>query len=216
MRACVVFRGENFRTHRGRTSALDHIANWKKTIFDVIDCDVVFITYPSNILDELVEKLSPVYVCVEGYNSQETNASAAIDWMSQNKNNYDRFVLLRFDIMYHKKITDWPYWNNKGIILVNKDVHYPTARLYADIVFVIDKEWVDQFKDAFVARGKQKCCLHHIGKYLEEMDVPFLLMYQDYYHMTNHPLHSLCPTEPEPDPDQDYLGEKVLDVSQWN
>lgn len=216
MRTCIVLRGENLRNHRGLTSALDYIDNWRKTIFDVIECDIVFITYPSIILDELIEKLSPIYIRIEGYNSQETNANAAINWISQNKNNYDRFVLLRFDIMYRKKITDWPCWNNHGIILVNKDVHYPTMRFYADIVFIIDKEWVDHFKDAFVAKGKHTCCLHHIGKYLEEMNVPMYLMYQDYYHMTNHPLHSLCPTEPEPNLDEQYDGEKILDVSQWN
>jgi hypothetical protein len=180
---------------------------------DVIDCDVVFITYPSNILGELVEKLQPVHVCTHGYHSQETNANAAIQWMVDNQDRYDRFVLLRFDVMYRKKITDWPHWDKKGITLVNRDAHYPTARLYADIVFVVDAGWAKAFQNAFLTHPR--VCLHHIGRNLETVE-GFRLMHNGYYHMTTHPLHAIHPIEPEPNLEEDYPGMEILDVSPWN
>lgn len=217
MRMCVVFRGENLRQRRGLTSALECIDNWKEAILDVIPCDVVFFTYPSEILEELIARLSPIHVCTSGYDSQESNALAAINWMTENQDQYDRFVLLRFDIMYRKRITEWPHWDTKGIILVNRDVHYPILQLYADIVFIIDCKWTTHFKDAFVGETKYKCSLHHIGKYLENMsDVPFHLMYQKYYHMMKHPLHALHPLEHRPNLDDDYEGEEIIDISPWN
>ena len=217
MRVCVVFRGENLRHKWGRSSALECVANWKETIFDVIDCDVAFFTYSSEILEELIDKLHPVHVCTSGYDSQDTNVQAALHWMTKNQHQYDRFVLLRFDFMYRKRITEWPHWDNKGILLVNKDVHYPTLQLYADIVFIVDSPWLTDFKEAFIAHGKYRCFLHHIGKYLELLPhCPLHLMYPGYYHMTTHPLHSLLPIEPKPDLNKQYNGEKILDVSPWN
>lgn len=194
MRTCIVFRGENLRHKRGLTSALECLDNWKETILDVIDCDVAFFTYPSEILDELIEKMSPVHVCTSGYNCQDTNVLAAVNWMIQNYDQYDRFVLLRFDFTYRRRITEWHQWNNKGIILVNKDPHYPSIKLYADMVFIMDREYLHQFKSACVAEGRFKIGLHHIGGYLEEMpEVPLHLMYQDYYSFGDHPLYTLSP-----------------------
>lgn len=217
MRTCIVFRGENLRHKRGLTSALECLDNWKETILDVIDCDVAFFTYPSEILDELIEKMSPVHVCTSGYDSQDTNVLAAVNWMIQNYDQYDRFVLLRFDFTYRRRITEWHQWNNKGIILVNKDVHYPSIKLYADMVFIMDREYLHQFKSACVAEGRFKIGLHHIGGYLEEMPkVPLHVMYHGYYHMVKHPLHALHPWEPRPNLNDTYQGEEILDVLPWN
>lgn len=215
MRICVIFRGENLRQKRGLTSALDCVDNWKETIFDVIDCDVVFFTYKSEILDQLIKKISPIHVCTSGYDSQEGNAEAIIKWMVENKDKYDRFVLLRFDIMYRKRIIEWKQWNNKGIILVNKDINYPTLKLYNDIVFIVDSEWVNNFKGAY--EGENKMCLHHIGKYLEKMkDVPLRIMYPNYYEFAKHPLYAIHPEQPRPYIYDDYEGEKIFDLTQWN
>lgn len=218
MRTCVIFRGENFREKRGLTSALDCVDNWKETILDVIDCDVVFFTYPSTILNDLINKLSPIHVSTGGYNCQDTNALAAIQWMVNHQHQYDRFLLLRFDVMYRKKVLDWHHWNKNGITLVNRDIHYPKLRLYHDIAFVVDHEWVDHFKKAFVADDQKfKICLHHIGRELEDMkDVPLYIMYLDHYHLTNHPFYALHPDEPRPNLNDDYQGKKVLDLSPWN
>lgn len=217
MKTCIVFRCHNIREKEGRglSSALECIDNWKKTIFDVIDCDIVFFTYASSILHELIERLSPKYVCISGEKTQDYTSGLAITWMNENKEKYDRFVLLRFDFMYRKKITDWTHWEKKGIVLVNKDVHHPRDKVYADIVFVVDSVYVSVFKLAF--ETYPKACLHHIGRNLEQTKFPFFyLMYPDYYAFTSHPLHTLHPTEPEPDLNDNYEGEKILDVSKWN
>jgi hypothetical protein len=210
MRVCVVFRGENMRNKWGPSSALECIPNWKEAIFDVIDCDVAFFTYPSRILDELIRQVSPIHVCTSGYGSQETNTLAAINWMIENHNRYDRFVLLRFDFIYRKRITDWYHWNNKGVILANKDPHYPSIKLYADHVFIIDREYLHQFRNACIAEGRFKIGLHHIGGYLEEMpEVPLHLMYQDYYGFGDHPLYTYS-FSPRPDLDaEEYQAPKL-------
>jgi hypothetical protein len=214
-RICVVFRGENVRDKHGYMSALGCVDNWKETIFDVIDCDVALFTYKSGILDQLKEKLSPVHVCTEGYDSQEGNANAAIKWMIENRNRYDRFVVLRFDFMYRKRIIHWRHWDKKGITLVNKDIKYPSSRLYHDAVFVIDSEWIGHFKKAF--EGPDKIYLHHIGRYLEDMkDVPLRVMYPDYYHLTKHVFYAWYPEEPRPHVEDGYKGEKLLDLTEWN
>lgn len=198
MRTCVIFRGENYRTKRGITSALECVDNWKEAILDVIECDVVFFTYPSVILEELIQQLSPVHVCTNGYGCQETNVLTSINWMIENKNNYDRFVLLRFDFMYRLRINEWPHWDKNGIILTSKDVSYPTLRFYHDMVFVIDAQWVDHFKNAFIAENKLRSCLHHIGRYLEEMpSVPFYVMYPDNLYR-QIPICATHPVEPRP------------------
>lgn len=216
MRTCIVFRGENFRTKHGRSSALDNIANWKETLFNVLGPhDVVFITYPSPILSKLVKTLTPVHVSTNGYDSQQTNALHAMNWMCQNKGKYDRFLLLRFDVVYRISATHWNHWHDRGITLVNKDAHYPTLHLYADIVFVVDSPWIGHFRRAFLS--PQKICLHHIGKYIEKMrHVPLHLMYDDYYHVTQHPLHVLVGEEPYPNVNDNYQGVKLLDISPWN
>ena len=211
MRTCIVFRGENLRYKRGLTSALDCLENWKEAIFDVIDCDVAFFTYPSEVLEELIHRVSPVHVCTSGYDSQDSNTLTAIDWMIQNYDRYDRFVLLRFDFMYRRRITEWYQWNNKGIILVNKDPHYPSIKLYADHVFIMDREYLQQFRNACVADGRFKIGLHHIGGYLEEMhEVPLHLMYEDYYGYGDHPLYT---SSPRPDLDaEEYQAPKLLGI----
>ena len=41
-------------------------------------------------------------------------------------------------------------------------------------------------------------------------------MYDDYYHMNIHPLHSLASLEDEPDLNNPLVIEPIKDVSQWN
>ena len=128
----------------------------------------------------LIEKMSPVHVCTSGYHCQDTNVLAAVNWMTENIKRYDRFVLLRFDFMYRLRINEWPHWDKNGITLTSKDVSYPMLHFYHDMVFIIDAGWVNHFKEVFVAEGKLRLGLHHIGKYLEEMpDVPFYVMFPE-------------------------------------
>lgn len=214
MHYCVVFRGDNYRDKHGISSALDCIGNWKESILNHIECDIVFITYKSPILDELVEIMKPIHIETSGYNCQLTNAFAAVRWMTQHKDNYDRFLLLRFDMMYRIKVTEWPKWDKKGIILVNKDINYPSCKYYADMVFIIDKGWIGRFSKAL--HSKNPMCLHHIGRDLENMKIPFHLMYKDYYHDKSHPLNAWNPVNKKPDlNNNDFTPTKVLTTNKW-
>lgn len=135
--------------------------------------------------------------------------------MQQHKHEYDRFLLLRFDIMYKLRIFDWPKWNEKGIILVNRDVHYPSSKLYADMTFIVDNDHVDTFSSAF-HNEHDPVCLHHIGRELERHAIPFHLMYKEYYAGNEHALHVWYPIDPIPNLDKYTHGVEIKDLSRWN
>jgi hypothetical protein len=50
-----------------------------ETIFNVIECDITFVTYDSEILNDLIQELNPVYVSKDGC-CQNSNAYHAIRW----------------------------------------------------------------------------------------------------------------------------------------
>lgn len=118
--------------------------------------------------------------------------------------------------MYRIPITSWPKWNETGFITVNKDVHWPTQKLYADIVFIIDKEYTETFFASWNYAIEEKST-HYVTQYYYMNDIPFHLMYNGYFHMhINHPLHSLASYEAEPDLNNYILPNEILDVSEWN
>lgn len=207
MKIALVFRGENVRDNKmGRNycDALMCIENWKTTLLDDLreqghNVDVFFITYDSDILDNLRNSvLQPKDIIIHPKISQTENFKNVLAFMEQKKRNYDRFVILRCDFAYRYKITQWPKWNNGGIILVNKDLTWPTTMLYNDILFIVDSYMLLDFTIAFT-NDKYRNTLHHIGRYLQYSKTPFSLMYPDRYLMDNHPLHALVSMEPLPD-----------------
>ncbi len=50
----------------------------------------------------LTSLLIPKYVKINLSVSQVTNCKLVADWLSKHKNEYDRFVILRFDIIYRR------------------------------------------------------------------------------------------------------------------
>lgn len=215
MRICLVIRGENMRTLHGHIDALDSLDNWRQTIFRHIECDIALITYPSPNLDKLIEVLKPVYVQTSGYNCQTTNAIAAAKWMVQNKENYDRFVVIRYDIVYRISINKWPCWDKQGITLISKDPHYHSIarfrHFYIDMVFVVDSPWVEYFYRA--VDSNEPFALHHVGRDLERMGVEFNLMYDNFYNQQKNPLYVVRPKEPDPEIDDGYEGEPITDLT---
>lgn len=220
----IVFRGENIRHKWGYVSALNCVDNWNKSIYDDlrannIQYDTVLFTYPTEIVDELKNRLNVKQVVYTEHN-QQTNMKEACKYMQEHQHEYDRFIIMRFDFQYKLKVTQWKTWNDEGIHIVNKDVHWPTSKLYADIVFVVDKQYLDLFCEAVAA---SKIHLHQVGTYVYELDCSnntniMKLMYKNYHHMTTNPLHSLKTYEA--DPDVDNYDEKsvviITDVSPWN
>jgi len=128
--------------------------------------------------------------------------------MKNNENNYDRFVILRCDFTYRIPIILWPKWNNTGIIVVNRDVHWPSKKLYADVLFICDSSSIYNFENAVLSIKDHKT-LHELPKYLYDNNIQFTLMYDEYYHMNAHPLHILETTHNN-DPTH------ITDISQWN
>ena len=207
MKIALLFRGENVRdnkTGRNYCDALMCMENWKTTLLDDLrekghSVDVFFITYESTILDSLRNSvLQPKDIIIHPKISQTENFKNVLAFMEARKHDYDRFVILRCDFAYRYKITQWPKWNNGGIILVNKDLTWPTTMLYNDILFIVDSYMLLDFTIAFT-NDKYRNTLHHIGRYLQYSKTPFSLMYPDRYLMDNHPLHALVSTEPLPD-----------------
>jgi hypothetical protein len=226
MKVCIVFRGESVRTqHSADTSRkyIDILMCWdniKKTIFDDLinlgdSCDIAFVTYPSNILEKIKEIINPKYLHLYKQETQSKNFEDVIRFMTEHVHDYDRFIILRCDFQYRMCISTWPNWIEKGIFIVNKDVHWPTLKLYGDVLFIVDSFCLNDFKTAFDL-DKMEDSLHGIGRYLYSNNIPFHLMYEDYYHMNSHPLHSMASLENSPDLENPLHIEPIIDVSKWN
>jgi hypothetical protein len=224
MKISIIFRGENVRKcHRDTTRKyIDILMCWnniQKTIIDDLtknghNCEITFITYSSEIIDDIKKIINPKNIYLYEPETQIKNFEQVLQFMDNNKNIYDRFIILRCDFKYRLCITEWPKWNERGIILVNKDVHWPKMKLYADILFIVDTDSIYNFKLAFYS---DIFCdtIHGLGRYLYN-NISFHLMYEDYYHMDDHPIHSLASLEDEPDLEHIKKINPIKDVSMWN
>jgi hypothetical protein len=230
MRFCLLFRGDTIRypedtpydTKRTYLDALMCWDNWKKTIVnDLIEnghtVEIVFITYQSTKLDEVIRTMSPNHVIVLPIRNKYENGKQSIQFLKDHINDYDRVLISRFDIMYRIKITQWPKWNETGFFVVNKDVHWPNDKHYSDILFMFDIniQILNDFRKA-LDYAQNDCPEHGVGKYLYINKIPFHVLFEDYYHILDHPLHCLGSRESVPDLDNPYEGIKVVDVSQYN
>ena len=224
MKVCIIFRGDNVReshytdTNRKYTNILMCWDNLKKTLVDDLinnghECEIVFISYPSEIIEKIKEVINPKEIVLATQENECKNFRDILTYMSMHGNIYDRFVILRCDFIYRFGITKWPKWNENGIIIVNKDVHWPTRLLYSGILFIVDTNVLNLFLLAFFNINNS---LHDIGTYLYTNKIPFHLMYDEYYHMDVHPLHALASLEPEVDLDNPLIFEPIKDISQWN
>jgi len=223
MHVAFIFRGDISRHQSGPRNQIDALMcynNWKSALFDDIvsagsTYEIIFITYDSPILNEAKLNFNPTYCEIQPERSQTANFQRVLNYVNLNKNNFDRFVILRFDIMYKIRLTSWPKWTEKGIFLFNKDVHYNTRKLYSDIIFIFDSNTTDtvcQLKGIYY-----NSTIHNFGRALEENGVSFHLLYDSYYHILSNPLFVIGSIQKEPDLNnyiRDY--EEILDVSPWN
>jgi hypothetical protein len=212
MKVLFILVGENQR-HRnapnqpgyaGIINSTDCVDNWNATLFEDlksngIEYDVIFKTYQSPILEELTRRVSPVRVITDGPPRQIGHLKTAASLLLQEKNNYDRFIITRFDFQYRIKITKWPKWDHTGIILASRDVGWDANKCYHDILFVVDSCCVEKLNDAIedaTAGGEYN---NRVGSYLYHNKIPFELMYEHGYHILNHPLYALKHFDAEPD-----------------
>ena len=197
---CLIFRGQHERYRDGYMDASDNLDNWNKTIFNPlkklnIEYDIIFLTYDTYILPGLVSSMKPKKIILyddkcelykdSGY-SQKKSFEDSIKIMKENICVYDRYIILRFDLLYRLPITEWNKWNEKGIILVNKDVYWPVEHLYTDMVFIVDKDSI--YKFIFAVEGINNLP-HDIGKNLYEHNIEFHIMYDTIHDVDCHPLY---------------------------
>ena len=209
MKICFLFRGENERNNsRGYMNSCYNIENWSKTLFnDVLAAghtyDIVFNTYTSNCLEMLTSLVHPTYVELHPSISQTANCKNVAKWLREHADEYDRFIIIRFDILYRIPITQWPQWNSTGIILVSRDKHWYDERICADFIFIADKEYVQDLAKGLEYTRRQA---HQVSQYFYRNDIPFQLMYTNYYGLQNHPLYIVKGLEPDPVLDTDFPG----------
>jgi hypothetical protein len=194
--------------------------NLKKTLVDDLienghECEIVFISYPSEIIEKIKEIINPKEIILTTKETQCKNMNDVITYMNMNGNIYDRFVILRCDFMYRFGITKWPKWNENGIFIINRDVHWPTQLLYSDVLFIVDKNKILEFNFAF---NKRRCNLdlHDLPLHLYINNIPFHLIYDTYHHMASHPLYAIASLEPVVDLENPIVFEPIKDISQWN
>ena len=224
MRVCIIFRGDNVRETYNDRNYINILMSWENInlaiIKDLINnghsCDIAFITYYSAIIEEIKNKFKPKYMILNERFNQILNFKNILSFMHEHKNEYDRFIILRCDLRYRLRITKWPKWQEKGIILENRDVHWPKSKLCADLIFIVDVPELELFSDA-IENNSNSNDLHEVSQYLYNHSFPFHFMYDGYYHMDNHPLHTLASIEQEnPDLDNPLQIESITDISQWN
>lgn len=208
MKVCIIFRGENERNYEGYVNACNYVENWKKTLFNDLeengyDYDIVFVTYESNILNELKAKINPkeIIICEKEGSSQHTNFNIATQYIIKNRDIYERFVVLRFDIIYKLNVTKWNSWDKKGIIILNKDSSWNHTKFYNDIIFIVDNTEIDNFRKGVeymmnidsipvnLRISHHRAMPHHIGQYLYINNIEFITMYDISYDGLSHPLY---------------------------
>lgn len=209
---CIIFRGENIRPN---VNVMQNIINWKQFIFNNLKnnnykYDIVFITYDSDILEKLKNELKPkdvlLYPLKPNYDGQIYNFDKVNNYILSNINNYSRFLILRFDIIYNIPICKWNNWDKKGIILPSKDITWQKSKLYNDIIFILDKEYSKIFDNAVkymldvndIPKSKRiydsyNSMPHHIGQYLFMNNHDIILIYDEILDgVINHPLYKFA------------------------
>jgi len=188
MKICFLFRGE---TIRGSANALNNVENWQAMLFKDLprqDYDITFITYESPILEMLTSFLKPKILLIKPSISQIQNMRDIADYCLENKDTYDRFIILRFDVLYRIPLLSWNIWNKPGITLVNRDAHWYDEKLYSDHVFIVDKDFTEPFRKGVYHTTRQP---HQVGQYLALHKVPINLMYDTFHTNKSHPLYTM-------------------------
>ncbi len=225
MRILVIFRGHNVRYATYERTYVDILKCWLNLKISVIEdlrnnlhtVDTAFLTYNSDIIDSIKQIIQPTYIELFPCISQKENFREVLKFIKMNEHTYDRFIVLRCDMVYKNYITKWPKWDHKGIILIGKDVHWPTKKLYNDIVFIIDNSAIDillSLGDS-IYYGEN---MHALGRALETNNIDFEIMYDGYYHTTDHPIIGIASINEIPIFDKPYVdnAKSLDDISKWN
>ena len=189
MKISIIFRGDNLRYQDGiALNSCLNVSNWKKTIFDDLreaghNIDIVFITYPSAILDELTTLIAPSSVILIPNISQSYNFNQVGKYITDNSDNYDRFIILRFDLIYKMRITNWNKWYKDDLVLClcpDQDNNY--RGWVNDFMFIVDKNRIYHFTKGieFMSNYNGNYKLpHFIGEYFLNNNLEIDKIYND-------------------------------------
>lgn len=206
MKICIIFRGETVRDYIKHINTFDNVKNIQEHIFNDlrehgIDYDIALITYENEIVKDFQKEYNVKDTIICEYISQQHNMAEVNKYTQDHALQYDRFIILRFDILYKIKITNWNKFYEEGILVPNRDVTYDVSLFCNDVIFIIDQSYVNIFNDAVeymmsIEVNPSTKFLnwnsvpHYIGRYLTLHHLPITYMYDELYDgVINHPLY---------------------------
>lgn len=227
MKHLLIYRGDNVREENTtlKRNYTDLIINWENHYKVFIEecykngdtCDVAIISYYSNIIPQIIEKIKPKFIFLHEKINQRTNFENVLKLMTTYKNEYDRFIISRCDISYKLPLSKWPQINKKGIFVAGKNVLWPKYRIYADTIFICDNLYINLFIEAynFIALNVCETHLHALAEYLFRRNYNFICMYDKYYHLKDNPLTQLTSEEGLADLENPLPSIEVTDLTPW-
>jgi hypothetical protein len=156
----VVFRGENKRWNGDRYHDVRKcIPNNKARIINSLrlmghEVDIIFCTYDSEYINAFQSAYEPIKIYCMDYNgsSQHKNFKFTLDCIENHIDDYDKVIILRFDLLFKKNISEWPMWNQEGIMFPWKDndlASYELRKYCQEVIISIDKAWYKEFKKLY-------------------------------------------------------------------
>jgi len=196
MRVCIVFRGENERNVKDRpvvSSLKEKVENWNRALFEPlkeknIEFNVIFFTYPSDILKELQSLVDPLLCITSEKISQHKNMVDLSYFLETESEDYDRFIICRFDIGYRTCIDEWNVWDKKGVFVMNRDVNWNKLSYTNDVLFIVDKESIRDFLFVTKENLYSEVCLHEVGANFLKRSKNLHFILEGFYHIWNHPI----------------------------
>jgi hypothetical protein len=177
MNILLVFRGENLRFRNDTVKIYDNGSDWldirrcipnnKVRIIESLrsaghTVDIMFCTYESEHLTDFVDAYLPKYIHLfehsKLYNAHHVSVSNTLNSILPVHTQYDRIILLRYDLLYKKNITDWPIWYKNGVIVpwkVESDEAYERRKWCNDHIIIIDSTYFPTFNSVFQDSFKQ-------------------------------------------------------------
>ena len=212
-----LFYGENNNLIENKSKKTTNVLvcweNLKKTLIEDTlnqgyETDVGFITYSSEIDNDIKDIIKPKYYLVnERKNKYDTIKEVSL-FIKDHKEEYDRIFILRCDIAYKYHLSKWPKLNERSIFFICKDMSWKKTKFCMELLIIVDKEYIDIFCEAINALNGSP--IHALGAYLYNNNLPHTYLYDDYYHgHINNELISWLIYEDLPDLDNPVKGEKL-------
>jgi hypothetical protein len=169
----------------------------------VIDCwkeygdvDVYVTTYNSEIVDELLEFYKPKVSTIIDFDVHKPMQLTHLESFSKIKD-CDLIVSTRFDIEFHKKLSDYDTIDYKKINFLFRDAgrHWESYRYVCDNLYIFPIDYLEIIKKSIKDEFEQPFSGHreglhpiynHIVKYTDESNINFLSQQDEQSHICSH------------------------------